>query len=86
MSLDVNLGIFGSFIRSRDTSEFLDLTSLGLLVKTLGIALFNNFKRGISINFNKRNTSSFVKSSSRVTIGSVRTNESGDGNDSRVSE
>ena len=86
MSLDVNFGIFRSLIRCRDTSEFLDFTSLSLLVKTLGITLFNNIKRSISINFNERNTGSLMKSSSGITISSVRTDESSDGNNSRISK
>lgn len=86
MSLNMNFGIFRCLIRCRDTSEFLDFTSLSLLVKTLGITLFNNIKRSISINFNERNTSSLMKSSSRITISSVRTDKSSDGNNSGVSK
>lgn len=86
MSLDVNLGIFGSFIRSRDTSEFLDLTSLGLLVETFRITLLNDIERSIGKDFDKGNTSSLVKSSSGITVSSVRTNESSDGNNSGISE
>lgn len=86
MSLDVNFGIFRSLIRCRDTSKFFDFTSLSFLVKTLGITLLNNIEGGISINFNERNTSSLMKSSSGITISSVRTDESSDGNDSRISK
>jgi hypothetical protein len=86
VSLDVNFSVFRSFIRSRNTSEFLDFTSLGLLVKTLGVTLFNNFKRSISINFDEGNLGSLMKSSSRVTIGSVRTDESSDSDNSRISK
>jgi hypothetical protein len=86
VGLDMNFGIFRCLIRGRDAGEFLDFTSLSLLIKTLGIALFNNIKRSISKNLKEGNISSFVKSSGRVTIGSVRTNESSNSNSSSISE
>lgn len=86
MSLDMDLRLFRCFIRGRDTSEFLDLTSLSLLVESLRITFFNNRERCISIDFNERNLGGFMKSSGRVTICSVRTNKSSNCNNSSISK
>lgn len=51
--MDVNLRVLRSLVRGTDARELLDLTSLGLLVETLGVTLLGFFDGDVNEDFDE---------------------------------
>lgn len=90
MCLDSNFGVGGLLVRGGDASEFLNLASASLLVKTLGVTLLSDLEGNVDKDFNKGNwlllgvRRSSVQLAGDVAVCSVRRNEGGNGNSGRV--
>jgi hypothetical protein len=92
VGLDGDLSLLGLLVRSRDTSEILDLASASLLVETLGVTLLSNLERHVNVDLNEGDGlvtalgSLFVKITGNLAIRSVGRDEGGDGDGGGVSE
>lgn len=90
VSLDCNLGAQRLLVRCRDASEFLDLSSAGLLVKSLGIALLSHLEGHVDKDLDKRDgliavlVGLGVQLARKIAVGAVGRDEGGDGNGGRV--
>lgn len=93
MRLDCDFWVDRFFIRSRDSSKFLDIAGPGLLIKPLGVSLFSNFEWYIDKDLYERKRLLVatlarlgVKLTGEVAVGSVWGDEGCDGNRGRVGE
>ena len=75
-SVDVKVGVGGSIIGIRDTSEGGDLTSTSLFVKSFNITTFANFEGGADVAFEEFEARSSVKILGSVTVLGVWADES----------
>ena len=75
-SVDVKVGVGGSIIGIRDTSESGDLTSTSLFVKSFNITTFANFEGGADVAFEEFEARSSVKILGSVTVLGVWADES----------
>lgn len=92
VGLDSDLSLLGLLVRSRDTSEILDLASASLLVETLGVTLLSNLERHVNVDLDEGDGllaalgSLFVKITGDLAIRSVGGDEGGDGDGGGVSK
>lgn len=73
--VDVELRCFGLLVGVGDTSEVLDFTSTGLLVKSLNVTLFADFERGTDVALEEVKVGSLVGCLGKITGASVGGNE-----------
>jgi hypothetical protein len=81
-SVDVQVIGSGSLVRVRDTGELWDVTSTGLLVKSLNVTTFTNLEGGRDVALEEFETGSLVDSLGEISILGVGGNESNENNDS----
>lgn len=90
VSLDSDFGLLRLLVRCRNASEILDLTSAGLLVKALGVALLGDFEGHIDVDLNEGNglvatlSSLLVQLTGDLAIRSVGGDEGGDSDGGRI--
>ena len=90
--LNVHLGVRRSLVGGGDTSELLDHTLTGLLVKTLRVALLRDLNGDVNVDLNERQTGllagggDLVQLTGTVTVLLVGRDERGDGDGVGVGE
>jgi hypothetical protein len=92
VGLDGNLRVRGGLVGRRDAGKVLDLTSAGLFVQALGVALLGNLEGHVDVDLDKGDVLVVlllglgVEVPGEVPVGAVGTDEGGDGDGGRVGE